>query len=200
MVILGITGGVGSGKSRVLYDLKENYNAYIIEADKLAHKLMEPGKEIYNEIVKQFGKDILVEEAPYEIDRKKLGEIVFHDKEKLRLLDGISHPIVKKTIQDEIRLAKENGTISLFVIEAALLIQDGYDQICDEIWYIYVDREERIKRLMESRGYTREKCISMFESQASDEYYRKYANFTINNQSDYENSSKQLNARLNMLL
>lgn len=200
MVILGITGGVGSGKSRVLYDLKENYNAYIIEADKLAHKLMEPGKEIYNEIVKQFGKDILVEEAPYEIDRKKLGEIVFHDKEKLRLLDGISHPIVKKTIQDEISLAKENGTISLFVIEAALLIQDGYDQICDEIWYIYVDREERIKRLMESRGYTREKCISMFESQASDEYYRKYANFTINNQSDYENSSKQLNARLNMLL
>lgn len=200
MIVLGITGGVGSGKSRVLYDLKENYNAYIVEADKLAHELMEPGKDIYNEVVKVFGKDILSKEEPYFIDRAKLGGIVFNDKEKLETLNSISHPLVKKHIVEDIASKKKKGDCKLFVIEAALLIQDGYDKICDEIWYIWVSKEERIKRLMASRGYTREKCISMMNSQQSDEYYERYANFTINNEFDYTNSSNQLKVRLNKLL
>ncbi|MBO5426629.1 MAG: dephospho-CoA kinase [Lachnospiraceae bacterium] len=200
MIVLGITGGVGSGKSKVLYDLKENYNAYIVEADKLAHELMLPGKTIYNQVVKVFGDEILSDGPASNIDRKKLGDIVFNDREKLSLLDSISHPLVKENIVNQIKIAKEEGNIKLFVIEAALLIQDGYSEICDEIWYIWVEKEERIKRLMASRGYTREKCISMMKSQADDEYYKKYANFTINNQFDYTNSSNQLKARLNKLL
>ncbi len=200
MIVLGITGGVGSGKSRVLYDLKNNYDAYIIEADKLAHELMEPQKEIYNAIVKSFGREILSKEYPYEIDRTKLGEIVFNDNKKLALLNKLSHPLVKEEIKSQISEAENQKKCRLFVIEAALLIQDGYKEICDEIWYIWVDREERIKRLIESRGYTREKCIAMFDSQEPDEYYKKYANYTINNQFDYENSSKQLEVRLNKLL
>lgn len=200
MIVLGITGGVGSGKSKVLYDLKENYNAYIVEADKLAHELMQPGKTIYNQVVKAFGDKILSDGPASNIDRKKLGDIVFNDREKLSLLDSISHPLVKENIVNQIKIAKEEGNIKLFVIEAALLIQDGYSEICDEIWYIWVEKEERIKRLMASRGYTREKCISMMKSQADDEYYKKYANFTINNQFDYTNSSNQLKARLNKLL
>lgn len=200
MIVLGITGGVGSGKSKVLYDLKENYNAYIVEADKLAHELMLPGKTIYNQVVKAFGDEILSDGPASNIDRKKLGDIVFNDREKLSLLDSISHPLVKENIVNQIKIAKEEGNIKLFVIEAALLIQDGYSEICDEIWYIWVEKEERIKRLMASRGYTREKCISMMKSQADDKYYKKYANFTINNQFDYTNSSNQLKARLNKLL
>ena len=199
MIIIGITGGVGSGKSRVLYDLSENHGAYIVEADKLAHTLMEPGQSIYNEIVKNFGREILKEKAPYEIDRQKLGSIVFSDKDKLKLLDSISHPAVKKNILWQIETKKTEG-IKLFVIEAALLIQDGYKEICDEIWYVWVSKEERIKRLAKQRGYTKSKCISMFNSQEDDDYYKKYADFTINNQLDYENSSKQLNARLNKLM
>lgn len=200
MKILGITGGVGSGKSRVLYDLEQNHNAYILEADKLAHELMEPGKKIYNQIIEEFGQEVLLKEEPYYIDRNKLGQIVFNDKDKLAILNNISHPLVKEEIIERIATAKNEGKIKLFVIEAALLIQDGYDAICDEIWYIWVDREERIKRLMKQRGYTREKCISMFNSQEPDEYYKKYATFTINNQFDYENTSKLLNARLNKLM
>lgn len=200
MKILGITGGVGSGKSRVLYDLEQNHNAYILEADKLAHELMEPGKKIYNQIIQEFGQEVLLKEEPYYIDRNKLGQIVFNDKDKLAILNSISHPLVKEEIIERIATAKNEGKIKLFVIEAALLIQDGYDAICDEIWYIWVDREERIKRLMKQRGYTREKCISMFNSQEPDEYYKKYATFTINNQFDYENTSKLLNARLNKLM
>ena len=86
------------------------------------------------------------------------------------------------------------------MIEAALLIQDGYKDICDEIWYIYVDEETRIRRLIKQRGYTEERCRAMFRSQEPESYYRKYADFTINNQFDYENSSKQLKDRLNILL
>lgn len=200
MIILGITGGVGSGKSKVLYDLKENYDACVVEADKVAHELMMPGKTIYNEIVKAFGRDILEDNQPFAIDRKKLGNIVFNDRDKLEILNSISHPLVKAHIKEEIANKKNEGKVRLFVIEAALLIQDGYSEICHEIWYIWVEKEERIKRLMAGRGYTREKCISMMESQESDEYYKKYANFTINNQFDYSNSSKQLKVRLNKLL
>jgi len=199
MIIIGITGGVGSGKSRVLYDLSENHGAYIVEADKLAHTLMEPGQSIYNEIVENFGREILKEKAPYEIDRQKLGSIVFSNKDKLKLLDSISHPAVKKNILWQIETKKAEG-VKIFVIEAALLIQDGYKEICDEIWYVWVSKEERIKRLAKQRGYTKSKCISMFNSQEDDDYYKKYADFTINNQLDYENSSKQLNARLNKLM
>lgn len=200
MIVLGITGGVGSGKSRVLYDLEKNHHAYIVEADKLAHNLMEPGRPIYREIIRQFGDDIVTDEAPYLINREKLGKIVFSDKEKLALLDSITHPLVKEEILRQIEEKKTSGSIRLFVIEAALLIQDGYKDICDEIWYIWVPQEIRITRLMAQRGYTRERCLSMFKSQESDEYYKRYADFTINNQFDYKNSSKQLNARLNKLL
>ena len=170
MIIIGITGGVGSGKSRVLYDLSENHGAYIVEADKLAHTLMEPGQSIYNEIVENFGREILKEKAPYEIDRQKLGSIVFSNKDKLKLLDSISHPAVKKNILWQIETKKAEG-VKLFVIEAALLIQDGYKEICDEIWYVWVSKEERIKRLAKQRGYTKSKCISMFNSQEDDDYY-----------------------------
>lgn len=200
MKILGITGGVGSGKSRILYELKNEYNAYVIEADTLAHELMQPGKTIYNKIIEEFGRDILSDEEPYTIDRTKLGEIVFNDSESLKRLNQISHPLVKEEILRQISEKKAEGGTSLFVIEAALLIEDGYKEICDEIWYIWVSREERVRRLIKQRGYTREKCISIFESQKPDEYYKKYANFTINNEKSYENSSKQLKARLNKFM
>lgn len=198
MIILGITGGVGSGKSRVLYELSEKYDAYVIEADKLAHELMKKGGIIYNEVVKCFGMSVADPDTG-EIDRARLGNIVFNDRQKLELLNSISHPLVKEEIKRQIEIKRLHG-VKLFVIEAALLIQDGYREICDEIWYIYVGREERQRRLMASRGYTPEKCKSMFESQESDEYYINNADCIINNEKDYEITSKQIKAQLNKLL
>lgn len=199
MIILGITGGVGSGKSRILYDLEKNYSAYVVEADKLAHRLMEPNQPIYHAIIHEFGSAILEEQEPYAIDRQKFAEVVFGNKEKLARLNSITHPAVKTWILNDIEEKKKSGT-RLYVIEAALLIQDGYKEICDEIWYIYVDEKERMRRLMKQRGYTEQKCLSVFNSQESEMYYKKYADFTINNQFEYENSSKQLKDRLNKLL
>jgi len=200
MKILGITGGVGSGKSRILYDLEHIYGAYIVEADKVAHELMQPDNDIYIKIVDTFGKSILSEEYPYEIDRKKLGDIVFNNETKLLALNNITHPMVKNAIKNKISEIRNAGEHKLFVIEAALLIQDNYSEICDEIWYIWVSREERIKRLAAQRGYSEEKTISIFESQETDDYYKKYANYTINNNLGYDFSTKQLKERLNIFL
>ena len=199
MLILGITGGVGSGKSKILYELSNLYGAYIVESDKLAHALMAPGQTVYQAVVEAFGTEILQAEEPYAIDRAKVAQIVLADKEKLAQLNALTHPAVKAWIRKDIE-EKRKQDVKIYVIEAALLIQDGYKEICDEIWYIYVNEETRIKRLMKQRGYTEERCRAMFHSQEPESYYRKYADFTINNQLDYENSSKQLKDRLNILL
>ena len=160
MLILGITGGVGSGKSKILYDLSNLYGAYIVETDKLAHTLMEPGQTVYQAVVEAFGTEILQAEEPYAIDRAKFAQIVFADKEKLAQLNALTHPAVKTWIRKDIE-EKRKQDVKIYVIEAALLIQDGYKEICDEIWYIYVDEETRIKRLMKQRGYTEEMNGSM---------------------------------------
>ena len=160
---------------------------------------MEPGQTVYQAVVEAFGTEILQAEEPYAIDRAKFAQIVFADKEKLAQLNALTHPAVKAWIRKDIE-EKRKQDVKIYVIEAALLIQDGYKEICDEIWYIYVDEETRIKRLMKQRGYTEERCRAMFHSQEPESYYRKYADFTINNQLDYENSSKQLKDRLNILL
>ena len=160
---------------------------------------MEPGQTVYQAVVEAFGTEILQAEEPYAIDRAKFAQIVFADKEKLAQLNALTHPAVKAWIRKDIE-EKRKQDVKIYVIEAALLIQDGYKEICDEIWYIYVNEETRIKRLMKQRGYTEERCRAMFHSQEPESYYRKYADFTINNQLDYENSSKQLKDRLNILL
>lgn len=194
MKILGITGGVGSGKSRVLYDLEQEYHAYILEADKLAHELMEPGQSIYNKIIDVFGSDIL--DVDGRIDRQKLGAIVFSDSAKLEILNSISHPLVKDEIKKRISDIKNAGNVKLFIIEAALLIEDGYKEICDEIWYIHVPKEERIKRLMLQRGYTEEKCNNIFDSQSDEDFYISNCDYIIENGGTYEETHTQLNVRL----
>lgn len=181
MKIIGITGGIGSGKSVVLNILKDEYDAYIIEADSLAHRLMEPGGDAYEKIVEEFGKNILAENKT--IDRGKLGNVVFNDREKLEKLNSITHPAVKEDIIRRIEEQRKLGT-ELFVIEAALLIQDGYKNICDELWYIYCSKELRVKRLMDFRGYTRQRAESVIASQESEEYFRAHCDRVLDNQGD----------------
>ena len=187
MVVLGITGGIGAGKSLVLSIIDEEFDAYIVEADKLAHKLMLKGEDAYSQIIDTFGDEILDPDSE-QIDRSILGKLVLGDKEKLSRLNAIMHPAVKKYIIDDIKLKEDAGT-KLYVIEAALLIQDGYKSICDEIWYISSDREVRIQRLIESRGYSREKAEAFLLNQPSDEF------FEINSDKIIKNNENQMKLR-----
>lgn len=179
MRIIGITGGIGTGKSTVLHLLEQEYQAYIVETDKLAHELMMPGNTTYKKIIEYFGTDILSEDGS--IDRGKLGSIVFRDERELEELNHIVHPAVKQYILEDIRRKKAEGQVAIYVIEAALLIEDGYKEICDELWYIYVQKEERIRRLINGRGGTREKWESIIANQSSEEFYKKYCDTIVEN-------------------
>lgn len=188
-MIIGVMGGVGSGKSTVLNYLENNYEANIIEADKVAKEVMLPGNDVYNEIVKTFPEVI----ADNKIDSKKLAEIVFNDKEQLEKLNSITHPEAVKEIVSRIKSSKNR----IIVVESAILLGSGVEQYCDELWFVFCNRDTRIKRLMQTRGYSKEKCISVIESQPADEEYNKVADEFIDNSYSEENTREQIDLILN---
>ena len=188
-MIIGVMGGVGSGKSTVLMYLEINYEANIIEADKVAKEVMLPGNDVYNEIVKTFPEVI----ADNKIDSKKLAEIVFNDKEQLEKLNSITHPGAVKEIVSRIKSSKNR----IIVVESAILLGSGVEQYCDELWFVFCNRDTRIKRLMQTRGYSKEKCISVIESQPADEEYNKVADEFIDNSYSEENTREQIDLILN---
>ena len=188
-MIIGVMGGVGSGKSTVLNYLENNYEANIIEADKVAKEVMLPGNDVYNEIVKTF-PEVIVDNR---IDSKKLAEIVFNDKEQLEKLNSITHPGAVKEIISRIKSSKNR----IIVVESAILLGSGVEQYCDELWFVFCNRDTRIKRLMQTRGYSKEKCISVIESQPADEEYNKGADEFIDNSYSEENTREQIDLILN---
>ncbi len=198
--IIGITGGVGSGKSSVLEFLKEEYGAVIIMADDVAKRLMRAGTDCFDEIVKAFGEDIVG--ADGELDRELLAERIFNNPEERDLLDSIVHPAVKKDICKEIEELKnkfgdKNG---LVVIEAALLIEEHYDKICDELWFVYAPQKHRIKRLKEARGYTVRKSLSIMKNQLSAKEMRRACKVTIDNSGDFEYTKSRVRAEYNRIM
>ncbi len=194
MKIIGITGGVGSGKSEVVNFIARNYDATVVQADAVGHLLMKPGKSCFEPIVALFGPEILREDG--KLDREKIASIVFTDKEMLEKLNGIVHPAVNRYIQKAIEREREHGT-PLFVIEAALLIEAKCNEICDELWYVYAEEQTRIERLKLHRGYSEEKIRDVFANQLSEEEYSKYCQFEVDNSGDFEDTKKQIVQRMN---
>lgn len=190
MRVIGITGGVGSGKSSVLKLLKERFNAYILIADDIAKETMCRGNAGYEQVVEMFSEDILDKDK--NIDRTKLATIVFHNENKRIVLNSIIHPLVKKIILNKINELKIAGTYDYVFVEAALLIEDHYDVICDELWYIYVPADIRRQRLKDSRGYSDEKIDSVFKSQLNEEAYKKACINVIDNSKDIEDTMLQI--------
>ena len=210
-MILGITGGVGTGKRTVLDYLRERYGAFLISCDDVARDLQQPGGECYRPMLELFqpfidGSSEIRQDESSDRDsdpllkqdgsfnRSALARIVFADEELLRKLNGIVHPAVKKRVREMIDSCEG---CALIVIEAALLLEDNYDEICDEIWYIRAEESVRRERLKKSRGYTDEKIDSMFASQRPDESYRECCALTIDNSSEnVQNTFRQLDEAL----
>lgn len=191
MKFIGITGGVGSGKSAILHYIEQEYEARVLLADELAHELMQPGTECFQEIVESFEKeDIFTPQR--ELDSLKMAQVIFSDDKKREKMNGIVHPAVKREVLRQVAIEREKQQISCFILEAALLIEDGYDKICDELWYIYTSKENRRKRLKESRGYSDEKIDAIFNSQLSEEIYRKYCKIVIDNNGTLEETFRQI--------
>ncbi|MDE7433388.1 MAG: dephospho-CoA kinase [Lachnospiraceae bacterium] len=189
-MIIGITGGIGTGKSTVLKILKEKYGFVVFEADKIGHELMKKGNKTYDKIVKCFGNEILDSELA--IDRKALSDIVFHDNEKLNHLNKIIHPAVICEIKSEIEKYKLENKNDKFVIEAALLIESGCDKICDRVWYIYADRPVRIERLIKNRGMSEKQINAVMKNQLEKEEFIKNTDYVIDNSGRIEDTDRQI--------
>ncbi len=182
MKVIGVTGGVGSGKSAVLNLLQELCNCKILMADDIANHLKEPGQCCYQPVVKLLGEGILSGNGM--IDNQKMAAVIFRDQALLNQVNGIIHPAVKDYISEVIKTERERGQIDFLFLEAALLIEDGYRAILDELWYVYADEKTRIRRLMESRGYTEEKARGIIASQLSEDEYRANCDWALDNSSD----------------
>ena len=187
--IVGITGGVGAGKSSVLSILKNTFGARVILADLVAHDLMEPGSEGLKRVTEALGTSFICEDGS--VDRKALAEIIFNDEKALVTMNSIIHPMVWETIQREALTCGE----SLVIVEAAVF-DTAPSGLFDEMWYVYTTKENRILRLMESRGYTREKCESIIAKQDSEEEYRNRCGRVIDNNGTEEDTKRQLEEML----
>ena len=218
--VIGVTGGVGAGKSTILDYLEQHYQATVIRADDVAARLEEPGQPCYRQIVQEFGQSFLDPDG--RLNRKKLAEEVFARPQRLKKLNEIVHPAVEQWIRNEIarqdaipdetmqdetfpdKAVCTKGTAcgkavrcrwSITAVEAALLLESGYDRFCDEVWYIYVPEELRIRRLMKSRGYSEEKCRQIMANQLPEKEFRKKCQILIDNSSaDVQNTYGQIDS------
>lgn len=195
MKVLGITGGVGAGKSTVLDYIAKMYHARVIQADQVGHLLMSPGQVCYYRIAQSFGSSIL--NGDQNINRSKLADIVFENPEKLQKLNQIVHPAVKEYIVNEIKKERTAGKVPFVVIEAALLIEDHYETICDEFWYVYTSDDVRRIRLKKARGYSDEKVKQIMKNQMRDNVFRQHCQFVVDNSSNIvENTYEQIDRGL----
>jgi len=192
MKVIGLTGGIGSGKSMVAEILREKYKAFILDTDSIAKRQMEPGGESYRLVVEHFGEEILYPDG--RINRQKLADIIFRDAEKRLKINQLTHPIVLEEVKKEIESRRKSGTTEYLVVETALMIESGYDFICDEVWYVYAPKELRRLRLKESRGYSDEKIDSIMANQKKDEEFRAKYCKVIENTSDRQYLEKQVDA------
>lgn len=188
MYVIGMTGGVGSGKTQAACLLKEIASAELLIADELGHVAMEKGTDGYDEIIEAFGTDIL--DMDGQISRTVMAEKVFHDKERLALLNGIIHPKVKEYIRQYIDDRKDKEGI--LILENAILFETGCDVFCDEIWYVAVSADTRKERLHQNRGYSDEKSQAIMESQQSDAFFYQRCDKVIDNNGSLNQLKKNL--------
>ena len=181
-MIIGITGGIGSGKSAVAVFLSEAYGFVHISSDEVAKDLMASDQEMIAELKNAFGSDIYRENG--ELNRQKYAEAIYKSEEKRRLSDRIVHPRVWEHIKS---IASSKDTC--YVVETALP-GDSFREFCDEIWFVFVDKETRIRRLAEGRGYERAYAESVIRSQQPDEYFRSFSDAEIDNSGSFEKTEE----------
>lgn len=177
MKVIGLTGGIASGKSTVSNILKE-LGAVVIDVDLVSRAVVSQGEIAYTKIIENFGKDILM--ADGSINRKKLGNIVFSDHQKLLLLNQITHPEIIKKVKEIIAFYNKEHKKAV-VVDAAILIEMGLYKHVDFIWLVVVDKETQLMRLIERDKLSRNDAQNRINAQITDEQRIEYANVVIDN-------------------
>jgi dephospho-CoA kinase len=179
--VIGLTGGIASGKSSVIQHLKGK-GAHIVDADRVGHEVIAPGGDAYSEVIAAFGQDIVAPDKS--IDRRKLGNIVFGSKDKLQALNRISHPRMAAVMAKEIatvraKPGKEHPP--LIVLEAAILLEAGWDKLCDAVWTVEAPVELSTSRLMARNNLSLEQAQSRMSAQITNEERAARAHKVIKN-------------------
>ncbi len=194
MRFIGITGGVGAGKSELLQYIGRHYLCEIYLADEVAHLVKARGTACHAKLVGLLGDGILQEDG--EIDRHAMAERIFREEALLEQVNAIVHPAVSEYLMERLSRARQNPEIELFFVEAALLIETGYRELVDELWYVYAGEDVRLRRLTAKRGYSPEKIKNIMENQLSEEEFRKNCDFVIDNSGELEDSFRQIDKKL----
>ncbi len=182
MRVIGLTGGIASGKSLVSEQLAAQ-GAAIIDADKVGHSAYLKGTDAYDKVVETFGGDVVG--ADGEIDRKALGGKVFADPEARRKLESIVWPAIRSMVEDELEVLRTNGT-GVVVLEAAILIEAEWQSLTDEVWLVTVSPETARQRLFERNGLSAEQAESRIRAQLTNQKRREYADVEIENDGTLE--------------
>lgn len=178
MKIVGLTGGISSGKSTVSSYLKQ-LKIPVIDADEVARKVVEPNSQGAIEIRKAFGSDVFEEDGS--LNRQKLGALIFSNAENRQKLDDLLQPLIKIMILDEIEENRQQGK-NMIVLDLPLLFEKQYEELCEEIIVVYIPRELQLERLMRRNQYTKQEALSRIDSQLSIEEKRKRATVLLDNQ------------------
>jgi dephospho-CoA kinase len=187
MKIIGLTGGIASGKSTISKLLMEK-GAVIIDADKIAKSIMEPGKEAWQEVINHFGEIILKDDR--NIDRKKLADIVFGDEKQLKVLNSITHPKIKEEMDKQLRDCIEKK-VDIVVIDAPLLLETGLGVLVDEVWVVAADERTQIERLLKREpDMTFSQAQERLKAQMPLEEKMKFAHRVIDNNGSLEKTKK----------
>lgn len=175
MMVIGLTGGIASGKSTIS-DMLRELGAAVIDADIVSRDVVSQGSNAYNRIIESFGEDILLEDG--EINRKQLGNIVFSDEEKLKLLNEITHPEIIKNVNTTIEALRKQQK-KVVVVDAAILIEMGLTKHVDCVWLVLANRETQLKRVMERDELSSEDAWNRINAQMSNEERLHYADAII---------------------
>ncbi len=199
MKVIGITGGVGCGKSSLLDHLQTHYACRIIKSDEAAHAVEAPGGACHEEmagLLASYDPDKKWQREDGSFDRKEVAALLFKHPDLLQGVNDLVHPAVKNYILEEVAKEREKGMLDFFFIEAAMLIENGFLQFVDEMWYIYCQKEIRIQRLAKNRGYSREKAESIMAAQLSEEEFRQHCQVVIDNSGDVQSAFLQADREL----
>lgn len=194
-MIIGVTGGIASGKSEVCRILEQN-GFTIIDADIVAHDVLEKPEVIKN-ISEAFGNEILCfYDNKLCVDRKKLGNIVFSDKKQMEILEGITHTQIVKQIEEIIINNKKDN----FVIEAIKLVSSGLLELCDELWIVHTEPEQQIQRMIKYRNMSYEEALARIKLQDEHDWDEKQADRIIYSTEPIETMRKQVTDILKKIL
>lgn len=196
MYVIGLTGGIASGKSSIAKRLGR-LGARTIDADVVGHSVYERDTEAYEEVLKSFGRGIL--NSDLTINRRRLGEIVFNNGERMKTLNAIVWPKIMAKIKREIEDAEDNGC-RVCVVEAALLLEAGWDRLVDEVWVSFIPAAEAVRRLKDRNGLSEEEAGKRLQSQMKNSERLGRANVVLSTLWEPEYTQKQVEKAWNGLL